>query len=186
MTTNSKELGLPRQRLDEIELRLLGADHRPWVLGVQESMRDANGKALVMRYSNTATKKALNASLCTKNGIPTGGIYHNKETEDFRKLENEEHVNPRVYRSELGIFQLCGQATDEMGDFVAHAPQDVEDLLNEVKFLRLRLEKSETQREEMKKELLQLRLDHASISQKWTEARGSWNTFRKNIGDKFS
>lgn len=185
------ELGIARHRLDEIELRLLGADHRPWVLNRSE-MRDENGRFLICKGSRKAAKKAIGGSL-----VWMGDRYEDREQKDYaatkdaiagldplknRPRDLATHVDPAVLRKHLALFKLCDQATDDMAEFVAHAPEDMEELVNGVKFLQMRLEKAENEREDFKKEMLALRVDNAALQSKLAEMRNAWKAINKAFG----
>lgn len=147
MTTAAHDLGISRTKLDAIELRLIGVDQRPWAFSPQWRA--------VCRDSRKARRAAIQNS----------GIQHG---------ENAGKFDESVMRREMVLFSMENEATNDMGTFVANAPQDIEDLVAGVKFLQMRLEKAEQEREEFKKEMLRLRIETAELQQRHTEVRAAW------------
>ncbi len=93
-------------------------------------------------------------------------------------------LHARRLEHELAIFQLCGQATTEMGDFIAHAPLDVEDLLNEVFCLKETVTKLREQKEQATKDLRGRRLEATKLREQVIEMRRAWRTLCKEMGTK--
>jgi len=158
--------------LDAIELRLLGADHLPW--GYQQSYR------YVGKCSNKSLKKAIQHSSCDANGRQ---IFRSEAPNRHETRADDDRDGVRFdvskVRAELELFRLAPDSTDEMGEFVAHAPADIEQLIGEVKFLRLQLGKARADRDEFKKEMLSLRIDSAALTQKLTEIRAGWRKIQE-------
>lgn len=171
----AESIGMAQHRLDAIELRLVGCDHRPWRF--YDSLLDGNGKPLVGKGSKKVFDRAANRARVTANGEPVAKPFVVRGSEE-QGVDDDYFDTGRV-RSGVGLFQLVGDATNDMAEFVANAPQDVDDLLTEVKFLRMRLEKSTAEREEFRKEMLSLRVEAAALRDKLAEMRGAWKTLTK-------
>lgn len=150
------QIGMPQSRIDEIELRLVGADFRPWKL--ERGVRDENGRALVCKASKNQHAKAA-----------------------WSSLSNDPKPNLFAYASSLSLFKLCGDATEDMGEFVAHAPDDIADLVEEVKRLRSRLRSAEQERDEMKKEMLSARVERSAYAEKLQNLRSALRSFKKEM-----
>ena len=167
-------IGITRERLEQIELRLIGADHRPWVLN--RRMHDENGRALVCKGSRSASRKALNNSLSWRDDMPLSsddeaqGVAHG-----HGKQPNA--VDPRLIVQHLALFKMCSEATDDMAEFVANAPQDVEDLLEEVKRLRSKLRDVEKDRDDMKKDMLSAQVERTAVAEKLSDLRRAMKGF---------
>ena len=155
MGTNYNDIGISRNRLDAIELRLLGADHRPW------------------GFSREWKAVAKTSRKATRNAIQHGIVGPDKGEETM--------VDKRVLQRELVLFSLENDATNDMGEFVANSPQDIEDLIAGVKFLQLRLEKAEQEREEFRKEMLGLRIEATELQKRHTELRANWRRFLETM-----
>lgn len=175
--SNPHQIGMPAARLDEIELRLLGADFRPW--GFADATIGAGGPHIV-KASQKAVNRAFQKSAVDKKGNHIGGMV--MTSGEFDPTRNEPLINTHELVKIVGIFKLVGDATADMGRFVAHAPRDIEDLLNEVKMLRKRLRDAEMERDEFKKEMLSLRVEKTTINEKLTEQRRAWRAFQEAIG----
>jgi hypothetical protein len=182
-------------QIDEIELRLTGVDHRPWVL--DRSLYDENGRALICKGSKKSRNKAEWGSLAWDDHNAVG---QDALSVDVERARNERDatlgldplsrpkqgrppnvVDHRSYVKFLALFKLCDEATEDMAEFVAHAPQDVETLLNEVKFLRKRLRDAEIERDEFKKEILSLRIEKSGVADKLSDLRRTLREFGKAI-----
>ena len=167
-------IGITKERLEQIELRLIGADHRPWTLN--RRMHDENGRALICKGSRKAARKALNGALSWSDDMPLNdddlnqGISHT-----HGKQANA--VDPRLMVQHLALFKMCSEATEDMAEFVANAPQDVEDLLEEVKRLRAKLREVEVDRDEMKKEMLSARVERTAVAEKLSDLRRVMKAF---------
>jgi|KBSSwiStaDraftv2_1062776.scaffolds.fasta_scaffold311735_4 hypothetical protein len=176
------EIGMSQARIDEIELRLLGADHRPWHLHRQ--FTDESGRPIICKGSSKSWKKALNASQVFAGGQAAKDehkqlVKDGLADRDMPDTGAPTHFNTADLRRGIALFKICQEATDEMGEFVAHAPQDVEDLLREVKFLRDRYRTCEKERDEFKKEMLSSRVEKATLHEKLSSARRLWRDLNK-------
>ena len=124
---------MSQAEIDAIELRLIGADHRPWSLSQE---RDTNGKLFICKGSSKAIKRAMREAemFVGKRNIP------DKVMDDPIHDQNlvPTGYSPRIMQRELCIFYLGLNATEDMANFVAYAPDDIEKLLNEVRWLRKR------------------------------------------------
>lgn len=156
------QIGMSQTAIDEIELRLLGADHRPWVL--DRNFYDINGRPLICKGSNKAHRKAEWASLAWDKG-------DSKHQGLAGEGKGPDAVDRASYIKQVALFQLCDASSEDMGQFVANAPADIEALLAEVKRLRARYRDTEQERDEFKKEMLALRVEKASLQEKLTETR---------------
>lgn len=172
------QIGMSQTQLDEIELRLAGADHRPWI--VDRQLFDEAGRPLICKGSRKSRIKADWKSLAWDGNKPRGGV---EEREIAARAAADKGVDPlkngpppnaideRTYVKSLALFKLCDEATTDMADFVAHAPNDIETLLNEVKFLRHRYRECEKERDEIKKEMLALRVERSKLQENFSETR---------------
>lgn len=170
----SNQIGVSQEILDAIELRLIGVDHRPWIL--RPELCDEYGKPYICKGSRKALVKATEAS---RTWTPNANEKERKDHDPrIRPTEMEpDAINMRQLVSGLALFRLCDQANNDMGQFVAHAPEDIEVLLNEVKSSRARLRRIEDEREEFRKELLSLRVEKASLQEKLTAMRRTVRDF---------
>lgn len=146
----SEQIGVSQEVLDAIELRLIGADHRPWMLAPK--LRDENGQPYIVRATGKAFKEAQADHWIT-------------------------HARGTWLIGDIALFKLCNQATSDMGEFVARAPEDIETLLNEVKSLRARLRRVEDDRENFRKEMLSLRVEKSTLQEKLTSIRRTVRDF---------
>lgn len=222
MSQKLSELGMSRTRLDEIKLRLLGADHRPWIL--TGKVRDENGRPVICKGGKKASQRAFNDNLnleahVTKDtakqlnqkyGERLGQL--NRETERTRqkivqlggspdgrhkdaKDENEikmtmtdedgnvtDLLDRAGYQRALSLFKLCDQATDEMADFVVHAPEDIDVLVQEIELLHRKLDKLQEKEEAATKEMLRLRIDNEKLQERLTGMRRAWRAFISEMG----
>lgn len=180
-------IGITQTRLDEIELRLLGADHRPWAVSGEHF--DENGRPLIVKASKKAARKAEWASLAFDGDkkpdldMKSRIANHTATTGAVLPLGAPTHVDARSYVRHLALFRLCDEASTDMGHFVAHAPQDIEDLLGEVKRLRARLRDAEQERDEFKKEMLSLRVEKSAVGDKLADVRKLLREFGKAVKD---
>lgn len=167
-------IGITQDRLDKIELRLVGADHRPWELN--RRIHDENGRSLICKASRKAGRKALEKSLTWNEEMPLAGD-DERHGVHFEHGKQPNASDPRVAVQYLALFKMCSEATEDMADFVANAPQDIEDLLAEVKRLRSRLREVEQDRDEMKKEMLSARVERSSVADKLNDMRRAMKAF---------
>lgn len=169
------QIGMSQTQIDEIELRLTGVDHRPWALN--RSLYDENGRALICKGSRKAAKRAITTSALRDKGSVDlaydGDVPENPA--------DRVAFDPRLIVKSLALFKMCDEATEDMANFVAHAPDDVETLLNEVKFLRKRLRDAEIERDDFKKEMLALRVERAGVSDKLSDIRRVLRDFGKIV-----
>lgn len=142
------QIGMSQTQLDEIELRLVGLDHRPWVL--DRSIRDENGRALVCKASKRTRES----------------VRYRQDLSVATASETQ-----RLPVAQLALFKLCGDSTEDMGEFVAHAPEDMQLLLDEVKRLRKRGREAEVERDDLRKEALSLRVEKAALQEKLSGLR---------------
>lgn len=170
--------GLSQQRMDEISLRLLGADHRPWTLSPLTNLDD-EGRRTVNKNSHRAVKKAFQAgakSAIRHKGAPAFGI----DTTD----ENEILVDAHAIAKFLVLFHRTDHSTDDMMEFVAHAPEDIEDLVREVQQLRIMVDKLKTERDQAVKDLLGRRIAADRAEEKICTMRRAWRELCKEMGTK--
>lgn len=158
------QIGMSQTQLDEIELRLAGADHRPWA--VSRTWFDEAGRPLICKGSRSAAKKAINASATWSDSAPA-----TRDPETGRATDAANVVSRQSMAKHLALFKLCEEATVDMAEFVSHAPNDIETLLNEVKFLRHRYRECEKERDEIKKEMLALRVERSKLQENFSETR---------------
>lgn len=168
------KIGISRTELDAIELRLIGVDHRPWRYD-----REWN---VIVKASRKAAKKASVAALRNPDGSPYVGRKYKDGLEPGEK-EQEPVFSTREILEQLSLFNPHRNATADMAVFVAEAPEDIEKLINAVKFLQLQLERARADRDEFKKEMLSLRVEQAATLQKLTEMRAAWKNIKKAMGD---
>lgn len=178
----SNQIGVPQEVLDAIELRLIGADHRPWSLAVD--IQDENGKPYICKGSRKAHRKAEWANLAwseNDNGAVAERLKHRTADVPVENLGNSRNppnsIDPVGYLKSMALFRLCDQANNDMGEFVAHAPEDIEILLNEVKSMRARLRRTEDDRENFRKEMLSLRVEKSTLQEKLTAMRRTVRDF---------
>jgi hypothetical protein len=167
-------IGVTKERLEQIELRLIGADHRPWVLN--RRVHDENGRALICKSSRSANRKAINASMKWEDGF---GLHPDDAAQGVVPSIGPQPnaYDPRVLVQHLALFKMCSEATDDMAEFVANAPQDIEDLLEEVKRLRAKLRDVEKDRDDMKKEMLSAQVERTAVAEKLSDIRRAMKVF---------
>jgi len=165
--------GIPIHRLEEIELRLVGADHRPWLMSIPGGVDD-EGRRFIMKGSKKAYKRAIRKGYDKAADI---AVAHNY------KLE-EEMVHEPTMTAALAIFHRTENATDEMLDFVAHAPEDIEDLLREVTTLRSMLETYKEKSETAIKELTSSKVAASRAETKIADMRRAWRGICTEMGTK--
>lgn len=167
----TKQLGMSQAELDQIELRLVGCDHRPWRMS-SETARDTNGRRFVSKGSGKAIKKVIReARMFTGKPDPEllrGGVDPNDTPSGW---------DANKFVTTMALFTLTPNSTEDMANFVAHAPEDMEKLLNEVKWLRKRYRDCEVGRDEFKKEALSARVEKAKLQEKLTEMRRTVRDF---------
>jgi hypothetical protein len=168
--SDDHKIGISRAELDAIELRLIGCDHRPW-------HHDPEWR-IIAKGSKKATRKAYIGAMRQPDGRPYVGPKFADGPEAGEK-EHEHVLSRRDLLEALTLFKQHDNSTNDMAAFVANAPDDVEALLNAVKFLQTSLEKARADRDEFKKEMLSLRIDNAAIQQKLTEMRSGWRNLKK-------
>lgn len=186
----SQQIGVPQETLDAIELRLIGADHRPWRLATD--MLDAHGKPHICKGSRKAHRKAEWANLAWSKNDPIGKLMNAQRVRELdhnkgREIKMEkcggissdppDIIDEAGYLRSVALFSLCDQANNDMGEFVAHAPEDIEILLNEVKSMRARLRRIEDEREDFRKEMLSLRVEKTTLQEKLTTMRRTVRDF---------
>jgi hypothetical protein len=130
----TNELGMPEHVLDDIETRLLGADHRPWVLSTPQGVD----------------------VMCD------GG----------------------EFKRRLTLFYAGDDATDEMLEFVAHAPRDVEILVAEVRTLKKMLSLCKESRVTAVGELQAVRVAASRAEEKIVDIRRAWKDLHREMGSK--
>lgn len=173
-------IGISQTQLDEIELRLAGADHRPWI--VDRQLFDEAGRPLICKGSRKSRTKAEWKSIAWDDSSPENprrseSIANAAAMKGADPLNSSTPGQPpnvidhRTYIKALALFKLCDEATPDMADFVANAPNDIETLLNEVKFLRHRYREAEKERDEFKKEMLSLRVERSKLQENFSETR---------------
>ena len=174
--------GIPDHRLEEIELRLVGADHRPWEISLPQTVDD-NGHRVVQKGSRKAMKRAVQAGARKGNEIRGKGHRLNSPEDPPTDLD-EPTIHIDTMRNYLTLFRRTEQSTDEMLEFVAHAPDDIEDLLREVKTLRTMLKTYKEKSEVAIKELASERIASSRAETKIVDMRRAWRCLVKEMGAK--
>ena len=168
--------GIPQQRLDQIQLRLIGVDHRPWRLSPEEALDDEDRRT-VMKGSKRAAKKAERKGFIA--AANRGEVY-----DDGKEGPTTDTVDLDAVLSHLVLFKRTQEATDDMLDFVAHAPEDVDDLLKEVFCLRELTSKLKVERDSAVKEMLASRIEACEAEKKIASMRRAWRELCKEMGTK--
>lgn len=176
----SNQIGVPQETLDAIELRLIGADHRPWMLATD--VYDENGRPYIFKGARKAHRKAEWANLAwseNDNGATARDLKRRIADVPIEKSPGNppNSIDHAGYLKSMALFRLCDQASNDMGEFVAHAPEDIEILLNEVKSLRARLRRIEDERETFRKEMLSLRVEKSTLQEKLNAMRRTVRDF---------
>lgn len=164
--------GLPLHRLEDIELRLAGVDHRPWVLS-QPVAVDDEGRRFVSKGSRKAMKKAIQAG-ARQAELMTGKVRSETPSEEWM-------CDRKTLEMSIALFHRTGNATDDMMEFIAHAPEDVEDLLREAKVMRIEREKLRTERDEAVKELTSTKVQLSRAESKITDMKRAWRTLNQEM-----
>ncbi len=149
--------GISDHRLEEIELRLVGCDHRPWGVSGLEGLDD-EGRRTIMRRSRKAQKRAIKEAARVADVALIEGKKAGKWTkEELDEAGCGENGEPMIHGPTLSkhlvLFHKTDLVTDDTLEFVAQAPQDVEDLLREVKQLRIMCAKAKQERHDAVQEL---------------------------------
>lgn len=168
--------GIPTERIDEMRMRLIGVDHRPWALSPLTNL-DGEGRRMVIKASRKALKKAIVAGSRSAEQI-TGNII-TRETPD-----DEVVFDRAAIQRSLTLFHRTDQATDDMLDFVAHAPEDVEELIREVDTLKMMVQKLKEERDQAVNDLLGRRIAADRAEAKIVDMRRAWRTLCKEMGTK--
>lgn len=168
------QIGVAQEVLDAIELRLIGADFRPWAL--RKELCDEYGQPYICKASRKASIKAFETNKVWTHG-PKNKVPKDQDDRIQPDMEEPDAVDRAGFVRSLALFRLCSNASHDMGEFVAHAPEDIETLLNEVKGLRARLRRVENEREEFRKDLLSARVEKASLQEKLTATKRTLREF---------
>lgn len=141
---------------------------------------DTEGRRMVTKGARRAEKKAVRASHQTavERGAKAG---HEIAPED---ADNDLRFDRRTILNALVLFTRTNNATDDMLEFIAHAPEDVEALLSEVSCLRQMVAKLKEQKETAVKELLAKRIEASKAAERIVDMRRAWRTLCKEMGVK--
>lgn len=175
--------GIPDHRLEEIELRLIGADHRPWGLSGLDGLDD-EGRRTIMRRSRKAQKKAIQKASRVADVALIEGKWTEEELNEAGGGKGGPMVHGPTLYKELVLFHRTEIATDDMLEFVANAPEDVEDLLREVKVLRMMCSKLKEERHDAVQELQGTKVAASRAEEKIVDMRRAWRTLCKEMGTK--
>lgn len=176
--TMSEINGIPDHVLEDIELRLLGADHRPWMLSGPQGM-DHAGRRMVLKGSKKAMKKATfkaHEAAIALGATPAEDLDIN-ESAGLR-------LDSATATKELALFFAGESTTEEMLSFVAHAPHDVELLVSEVKTLKSILSLCKESKNKAVKELQAAKVAASRAEAKIVDMRRAWRELCKEMGTK--
>jgi len=172
--------GIPDHRIDEIELRLAGVDHRPWKVS-HPSELDDEGRRTVTKGSARAIKKA------NRIGLQVGAQtleQSNVKTPGMDAAHPGRAFHPGSAMKAINLFHRTDNATDDMLDFIASAPEDVEELLREVKQLRIMATKYKEGRDAAVVELQGSKIAASRAEGKIVDMRRAWRTLVTEMGTK--
>ena len=176
--------GIPIHRLEEIELRLAGADHRPWGLSGFNALDD-NGHRTIMRRSGKAQKKAIKAASRSADVRLVEKRNRGEITNaEYESMRDEGMVDAGVIDKSLTLFRRTDLATNEMMEFIEHAPEAVEDLLREGKHFHTWAEKLQTERDQAVKELVSSKVAASRAETKIADMRRAWRALVQEMGTK--
>lgn len=178
--------GISVQRLEEIELRLVGADHRPWAMSPPASLDD-EGRRSIMKGSQKAAKKACQkAAQVGREKIAEGGDkWTKKDRDQIKEWEKDGPIaHGPTLRAELALFHRTHNATDDMLEFIVHAPEDVELLLREIRQMHIIATKAKEERDAAVQELQRTKIAASRAEEKIVDMRRAWRTLVKEMGTK--
>lgn len=166
---------IPVHRLEEIELRLVGADFRPWGMSPREVVDD-RGYQMICKTSQRAMKKAIRKS--AQVGAQKLGVCLDDVGPD------DPICDAKVMQRELTLFHRTHNTTQEMFEFVMHAPEDIELLLRENKLLLMIAQKATEERASAIGELQSSKIAASRAEERIVDMRRAWRTLVKEMGTK--
>lgn len=171
--------------LEDMELRLIGVDHRPWAMSPPASVDD-EGRRMIMKGSQRASKKAFHAGV--KAGAEALGKHVDEGTYTQEDLAasgfGDGAVHGPTMQKALALFHRTDHATDEMLEFIVHAPEDIEKLIREIRQLRIMATKAKEERDSAVQELQGSKIAASRAEAKIVDMRRAWRLLCKEMGTK--
>jgi hypothetical protein len=159
-------LGISQAKLEAIELRLIGADKRPWAVSGFNNL-DQEGR----RFIHKGGKKALIQAQRSAVRTGSGATYSDDPQGEPLAFPTDQDIDRKLI-----LLHRTANATDDMLDFIVKAPDDVEVLLREVRRLQEQVTKLDAAKRTAVADLLKKTSEATRANEQLTDIKRAWRT----------